>query len=36
MSIPKNLLNIIDLWGVNRSNYVSNLILQDILQKNDK
>lgn len=36
MSIPKNLLNIIDLWGVNRSSYVSNLILQDILQKNGR
>lgn len=36
MSIPKNLLEIIDLRGLNRSSYVSNLILEDILKRNRK
>ncbi len=33
MSIPANLLGIIDLWGINRSNYVTDLITQDIMKK---
>ena len=36
MTIPKNLLALIDEIGLNRSNYVSNLIWQDIFKKISK
>ena len=36
MTIPKNLLALIDSIGLNRSNYVSNLIWQDIFKKINK
>ena len=36
MTIPKNLLALIDEIGLNRSNYVSNLIWQDIFKKINK
>jgi hypothetical protein len=36
VSIPSNLLAQIDAFGINRSNYISNLILTDILKKCDK
>lgn len=35
VSIPSNLLAQVDAWGINRSNYISNLILADILKKCD-
>lgn len=34
VSIPKNLLSIVDSKVKNRSNYISNLILQDLLKNN--
>ena len=36
MTIPKNLLALIDEIGLNRSSYVSNLIWQDIFKKISK